>query len=325
MAFLRQRVVEAAVAASESVVPARLAVTSARAEGVGGNRLSPDGPHDPEVGILFARRGDGGQPLAAQVIYSMHPTVLHEDSTLVSSDFPAFARRHLETALPGVKVLYHTGPCGNLSPRYHVKGQTFAEAERLGRALGETVLRAVDALRPEDFADQVSLAAGSRWVTLPSRPCPTLDRAAGNLQRAQAEYERLRHQAAPRAQVRTAECAVFGAEEGMTLARAEASGEVERLRRQRYARVEVQALRIGGAVLVALPGEQFVEYALRLKHDSPAPVFVVSLANGELQGYLVTPEAEAAGGYEAQMGLFPAAAGPVLTSAALDLIRDLAL
>ena len=38
---------------------------------------------------------------------------------------------HLAEALPGAQVLYHTGPSGNQSPRYHVSGQTFAEAERL--------------------------------------------------------------------------------------------------------------------------------------------------------------------------------------------------
>ena len=93
--------------------------------------------------------------------------------------------------------------------------------------------------------------------------------------------------------------------------------------RQHYAATEVQALRVGDTFLVGLPGEQFVEYALRIKRESPRRAFVISLANGELQGYIVTPEAEAVGGYEAQMSFFPAAAGDALTSAALKLIRDL--
>jgi neutral ceramidase len=322
MAFLKQRVVEAAVAAQQCAVPARLAVTTAQAEGVGGNRLSPDGVHDREVGILFAQRRDDGQPLALQVIYSMHPTVLHEDSTLVSADFPVFTRRYLEAALPGVKALYHTGPCGNLSPRYHVKGQTFAEAERLGRTLGEAVLRAVRALRAVDFTDNVPLAAASELVALQPRHFPAVNHAEENLRHARAEHGRLQREGAPRAQVRTAECTVFGAEEVLTLARAEVSGELEKLR-QHHAQAEVQVLRVGDTFLIGLPGEQFVEYALRIKSQSPHRTFVISLANGELQGYIVTPEAEAAGGYEAQMSLFPAAAGDALTAAALKLIRGL--
>jgi hypothetical protein len=324
MAFLKHRVVEAAVTARQSAVPARLAVTAAIAERLGGNRISPvDGPIDPEAGILFARRRDNDEPLAIQMIYSMHPTVMHEDSTLVSSDFPAFTRRYLEAALSGAKVIYHTGPSGNLSPRYHVKAQTFAEAERLGHLLGEAVLRAVQALREEDFADVISLDAVSELVAIPSRSYPSVVSARENLQRARADYLRLQREGAPRGQVRTAECTVFGAEEVVTLARAEASGELEEWHR-RYARAEVQVLRVGGAFLVALPGELFVEYALRIKRACKGRTFVVNLANGELQGYIVTPEAEKAGGYEAQMSMFSAAAGDVLTSAAVKLTQELA-
>jgi neutral ceramidase len=324
MAFLKQRVVEAAVAARQSAVPAQLAVTAAIAERLGGNRISAvDGPSDPEAGILFARRRDNAEPLALQMIYSMHPTVMHEDSTLVSSDFPAFTRRYLEAALSGAKVIYHTGPSGNLSPRYHVKAQTFAEAERLGNLLGETVLRAVHALREEDFADDISLDAVSERVAIPSRSYPSVVCARENLQRAQADYQTLQREGAPRGQVRTAECTIFGAEEVVTLAQAEASGELEEWHR-RYARAEVQVLRVGGAFLVALPGELFVEYALHIKHACQGRTFVVNLANGELQGYIVTPEAEKAGGYEAQMSMFSAAAGDILTSVAVKLIQELA-
>ena len=44
--------------------------------------------------------------LAAMIVCSMHPTVLHEDSTLISGDFPAMTRRYLQehvlgSGLPG--------------------------------------------------------------------------------------------------------------------------------------------------------------------------------------------------------------------------------
>jgi hypothetical protein len=47
------------------------------------------------------------------------------------------------------------------------------------------------------------------------------------------------------------------------------------------------------------------------------------MANGELQGYIVTPEAEIAGGYEAQMAVFPAAMGKRFVEATLRLIQTL--
>ena len=61
---------------------------------MGGNRNSVDGPADPEAGVLFLRKKASGEPLALSVVYSMHPTVLHEDSTLVSADFPGYTRAY---------------------------------------------------------------------------------------------------------------------------------------------------------------------------------------------------------------------------------------
>ena len=68
----------------------------------------------------------------------MHPTVLHEDSTLVSGDFPAMTRQYLQEHVLGADcpVLYHTGPSGNQSPRHVTRANTFDEAERLGGLLG---------------------------------------------------------------------------------------------------------------------------------------------------------------------------------------------
>ncbi len=61
----------------------------------------------------------------------------------------------------------------------------------------------------------------------------------------------------------------------------------------------VQALRLGEAAIVALPGEVFVETGLNIKSKSNAkPIFLVSLANGYI-GYICTDEAlTQQGGYE---------------------------
>ena len=49
----------------------------------------------------------------------------------------------------------------------------------------------------------------------------------------------------------------------------------------------------------------------------------MSLVNGELQGYVVTPEAAAAGGYEAMNAVFDPAAGEVLVDAGVSLAKRL--
>lgn len=317
-----QGIIEAAVAAHATAEPARLAVTSAIAEGVGGNRLDPNGVFDSEVGLMAIQRQRDDRWLALNLIYGMHPTVLHEDSRLVSSDFPHFTRRQIAEAFPDVTTLYHLGPCGNLSPRHHVKAQTFAEAERLGRRLGASVVRTLRSLTPVDFCDELKLAAILREVELVDNSFPSVAEAEVSLNQARERYEQLKRSGAPRAEVRTAECVIFGCEEALTLAQAQASGELAKWQ-ERYRRAEVQVLRIGELFLAAVPGEQFVEYGLEIKQRAPHRAFIISLANGELQGYIVTPEAAVAGGYEAAFALFRPESGRRMVNAALEMMEAL--
>ena len=149
---------------------------------------------------------------------------------------------------------------------------------------------------------------------------PPLAEAQQLLDTYRAEYERLRAEGAERPKVRTAECAIFGAEGTVALARAQQSGQIEETLRN-YAPIEVQALKIGDTCLVGLPGELFTEYALELKRRSPVPVHIASLTGGELQGYIVTPEAALTGGYEATNALFAPEAGQMMLDAALELIK----
>jgi hypothetical protein len=103
---------------------------------VGTNRHDPAGPADPEVPVLLVRDRDSQKFLAAMVVCSMHPTVLHEDSTLISGDFPVMARRYLQEHVLGgdCPILYHMGFSGNQSPRHVTRSNTFDEAARLERS-----------------------------------------------------------------------------------------------------------------------------------------------------------------------------------------------
>jgi hypothetical protein len=349
--LVRDQVVAAAGRAAERAVPAEIAWTTADARGVGGNRHAPDGPTDPEAGVLVVREAGGGPLVAAALVYGMHPTVLHEDSRLVSSDFPHYARQHLRERFgERLVTLYHMAPSGNQSPRYFVRGQTFAEAERLGRRLGAAAVASIDRLRtcsrtsapslpaplPQgergavkpllsdvDFRQEVDLRGVLRSVELPARELPSVAEAQAILDSWRAEYQRLQQAGADRGAVRTAECAVFGAEGTRTLARLQAADVLAKALDD-HRPIEVQAVRIGDGFLVGLPGELFVEYALEIKHRSRQRVFVVSLVNGELQGYVVTPEAAAQGCYESLTALFRPESGRLLVEAALDAVASLA-
>jgi len=320
LAAVQDDAIVAACAAVAAPRPATMAWLAAMAPGVGGNRLDPAGPSDPEVGILAVRDLKGGAPLAASLVYGLHPTVLHEDSTLVSSDFIHYTRQSLREAFgPAFVTVYHNGPCGNLSPRNFVQAQTFAEAERLGRRLGTIVVDALRSAPAPAFHDEVRLQGAICAVDLPPRAIPPVPAAARQLAEARERYERLKRQNAGHGPVRTAECTVFGAEETLALAQAQERGRLAETV-ARYRRADLQLVCVGDGFLAGFPCETFVEYGLALKAEAPARVFPVSLVNGQLQGYVVTPEAAAAGGYEAMNALFAPESGRLMVNAHLAML-----
>ena len=321
---LTNNVVETAGRAAAQAAPAEIAWTTADARGVGGNRHVTGGLTDSEVGILAVRHPGAGPLLAVALVHGMHPTVLHEDSALVSADFPHYTRQCLRERFgEPLSVLYHMGPSGNQSPRFFVRGQTFAEAERLGRQLGQAVAASLERLSAADFDHDCTLRGALRPVDLPLRTVPSVAEAQAILDRCRTHFQQLQQQKAHPAELRTSECAVFGAEGTLTLARLNEHGAIDRVLRD-YRPIEVQVVRIGNGYLAGLPGELFTEYGLEIKSRAADRVFIVSLVNGELQGYIVTPQAAAEGCYESLTSMFRPEAGALLVSATLEALGDLA-
>ncbi len=317
MARLGDTIVQTACRAVAAAEPAEVGLAVAQAEGVGSNRHDPNGPADPEVPVLLVRRVATRQPLACMVVYGMHPTVLHEDSTLISGDFPHFTRRFLreQTLSAACPVLYHSGAAGNQSPRHVTRGNTLAEAQRIGENLGRAIAQAITAVA---FTTEARVQVRRGWVELEPRVFPTMSEAERALHAARERFAQLRAARAPAPDVRTAECDVFGAEETAELARAAADG---RLAAAIAARTpaEIQAITIGPWTFVGWPGEFFVEYGLALKARSPR-TYLVTLANGELQGYIVTPEAAAQRRYEALNAVFSPQNGDRFVEATVALL-----
>lgn len=317
LALMEDAIVAAAVQARRTARPAEAGLAIADATGIGTNRRDPAGPADLDVPVLLVRDAASQKPIAAMLVVNMHPTVLHEDSTLISGDFPGLARIHLQENWlgAGTPVLVHTGASGNQSPRHVTRGNTFAEAQRLGAILGEAAIKAG---RSITFARDWRIDARQRFLDFPRRSFPTVAAAEASLHRSVETFERLKRGGAPRPAIRTAECDWFGAEETLTLARAFADG---RLAAAAAAAMpaEVQAIGIGPWSFVGWPGEMFIEFELVVRAARPN-AFVISMANGELQGYIVTEEAAAEGGYEASNAMFAPSSGKLLIDATLDLV-----
>lgn len=318
--FLENRVFEAAIQALEKALPAKIGLALADSTGIGTNRHSPEGPADHQVPVLMVKAAHSDANIACLLVCSMHPTVLHEDSTLISADFPGMARMYLQTEVlgPDCPVLHHTGPAGNQSPRHVTSANTFAEAERLGRILGEGVRQAIPEIK---YLSNITLTCLQKYIGLPRKLFPSVVSAQTKLTKSRSRLDQLQEEKAPRQDVRTAECDWFGAEETLTLAQAAASGRLKEAY-ESCLPAEIQVFKIGPWIFAGWPGESFVDYALAVKEKS-ADTFVISLANGELQGYIVTPEAIARGSYEASNSLFSHESGQIMVDTTVKMIHEL--
>lgn len=274
---LEDGIVEAATKAYDDARPARIGLATADGSCVGSNRHDPTGPSDPDVPVLVMRDRADDKSVAAMVVCSMHPTVLHEDSTLASGDFPALARQYLQQHVLGddCPVIYHTGPCADQSPRHVAKANTFDEAARLGHTLGRSIGHAIASV---DYAGDIKLGCARELVDLPPRVLPSVIEAQEQLDRLVQRLDTLRRSGADRGKIRTAECDWFGAEETLTLTQAAATGRLDDTIASAMP-AEVMVMRIGPWSFVGWPGEISVEFALELKQRQP-DCFVISLANG---------------------------------------------
>jgi len=317
--FMEDGMVKAAVEAFNNAAPAELGLAIADSSGVGTNRHDPAGPSDMQMPVLITRSIQSKKYIACMLVCSMHPTVLHEDSTLISGDFPGMARQILQKEYLGkdCQVIYHTGPSGNQSPRHVTKENTFREAKRLGNILAQAVGKVLNEI---SFTSDNPLVCIQRFVDLPGRSFPGIREAKQHLDQAVKKLDKLRDFGASSQEVRTAEVDWFGAEETLSLARMAEEGSLDAVY-QTCLPAEIQVIRIGPWTFVGWQGEIFVEYSLTVK-EKCEHVYLVSCANGDLQGYIVTPEAAAKSGYEASNSIFDHESGAILVAETLQLIND---
>jgi hypothetical protein len=318
--FVIEQAILSGVAAVANARPAKIGFGLADSSEVGGNRRVSGGAADSEVPVLAVRDATGNGLLALLMVVSVHPTVLHEDSTLISGDFPGHARKMLQHRFGGMPVVYLTGAAGNQSPRYFARANTVAEASRLGGLLADSVIKVIEKM---DFESNPALACARTEVAdFPFNHFPTVAEALEREERYRVRFEAMRAKEGNTRETRTAETDWFGATRMRQLAELKASGNLERESAEHCLPAEIQLFQVGEQVFVTWPGEVFVEYALALRASFPN-CRVITYANGHTQGYLVTAEAVAEGGYEASAATFKSPESPqALFQATAKLLSD---
>jgi len=254
--------------------------------------LCLEGPIDPEVAVLAARRKNG-EPLGAVVNFTCHPTHWGGDGTL-SAGYPGVVAKELR-ARGWPVALFLNGASGNCHTSDPTRGGAGMSMEEAGATLAADAAGVIAAMR---FRDALQLGAASRTVQLPFRQINE-DELRGTTRGAQRFVD-------PSAYDR-----------GMPKL-------LEKIRRMGTQPAEVQVLFLDEYAYVGIPAEYFVQHGLRIKEQSyPQHALIVGHANG-MVGYVPHKEAFLRGGYETTFGagvrLGPDA-GDILADAAIELVR----
>jgi hypothetical protein len=251
-------------------------------------REEPEGTIDPVVSLVSFWNGE--QPLVVLSYYATHPQSYYRTG-IPNPDFPGMARFFRQLAVPGAMHIHFNGAGGNIGAGKYNDG---APENRLilAQRLAEGMRRAWESTKRESItAEDVGWAVES--VALPP---------AKHLMAAELEAQ-LKGRAAP----------FFTGGGALRLAwvrRCEAGH-----------KLDLSCLKLGGARVLHLPGEAFVEYQLAAKAQRPE-LFVAVAAYGDYAPwYIGTAVAYDQGGYETS----PSASnvGPESEAILLEAIRKL--
>lgn len=262
-----------------------------------------EGPMDPEVGVIAFRR-PSGDPLAVLVHHTCHPVHVFP-RTIISPDWPgavcdALQDRYGSDCTP----LVLNGACGNINPWPPFEPDYADDYRLMGQALADMAEKVMDTLQ---YSAAAVVGAQSCHLALPFR-----DLAAEELSWASDILSQ--HPVPPWAdETRTQ------VDHDWTVA---ASLYSVHLQQQREGALdyELQALRVGPAALVGLPGEPFVEGQLAIKLGSPIYPTYVAHAATQYVGYIPTAAAWQRGGHEVNTRYWAK-----LVPEALDLVVEGAL
>ena len=289
---LERKIVDSIVQASENMDEARIAVGRGSVRGIGFNREKrPDGPLDEELGVIRIENLEG-EVRCVVLNYTCHPVVLGPRNLLVSADYPGVVSRTVEERLSNC-CLFTTGADGDIDPLVNLEAWgegTFKDVEEIGRKIGDEAIKVAGNLKG---VPEVRIGSLQKVLELPVKPPPKLEDAIKEAESAKERLRTLKTEGSEPGRVRVAEAMVEWAEDVL-----------KHLREGTFPKVmpvEVTLIGINEILLIAIPGELFVEIGLKIKRRSPFKyTYLVGYGNGEV-GYFPTAEALKRGGYAAKM------------------------
>jgi len=277
------RIAEAIRLANMHLQQAQIGFASAKLEGFNRNRRETgEGLIDPTLTVIKVANmgiGPAARTLALVVNFTAHPTIMGADNFLISGEWPGAMSRALENNLRREGVaLFFNGTQGDQTTSGDF-GSGWERVDRYGKALAD---KAWELAQKIEMSDDAKIAVSSRtWNLPPYSVSPAFIESTGQ------EYK-------------------MTPEMGKKI--------VSKLF---PAKVRLQAVRVGDAVFMAVPGEAIVELGLEMKANAEAmgakyPI-CVGLANNYI-GYILSPKQYDLGGYESGTSFY----GPQLGTLLVD-------
>ncbi len=155
-ALYEEKTADAIIAANKTLKPVRIAFGSGEARGISRFRSTwpPDGPVDPEVGVIRIDSVATGKPMAVLMNFAAHPTVLGPENLTYSADFVGYARDTLERMIGGdVMAVFANGAQGTIAPRAFLGADAWQRAENVGAILAAEVFKVTMMIKPQDSVD----------------------------------------------------------------------------------------------------------------------------------------------------------------------------
>ena len=278
--------------------------------------LHPIGDVDERVNVLRFDRADDTLVLAN---FGCHPDTV--GGSLISADWPGFARRRLEKALDNVKCIFFNGAEGDVN-HVNVKAtkgdfndmfndfddvaRGYGHARHMGNVVAGAVLQVYDKVNYEDVD---SLRYLQKVAKLPSNmPKPEdipLARKYNDLHEAGKDDE----------------IPFKGME--LTTVVAEAARMLRLEHGPEYYDLGLGAVALGNIALFAIPGEPFTGIGRGLKEaEGWTLVMPMCLTNGS-QGYFPMKDAYEEGGYEARSSNYKVGTAEQIIVEGLEILKEL--
>lgn len=223
------------------------------------------GPADHAVSVITAKRRNG-KVKAVMFSYACHPTVL--DGLEWSGDYPGVAQIELEKLYPGAVAMFFQGAAGDQNP---LPRRTKPLAVQYGKELAAAVERVV---QEEDTKD-----------------LPAIQRSA--YKEVDLRFEKVPSVADLDQMIRKDGDKTYFSRWAHRLKKRLAAGE----RLETSYSYPVQALTLGGQLVVSLAGEVVTEYAIGVKQRFGTDTFVLAYSN-DVMGYIPSVKVLTEGRYE---------------------------